>query len=848
MKPKDMDNNLQRRFRSILPHEALPTNEQLGYVHIQGAFVPKLVKVVSKQNKTTDEVEDEKNAENNLIPNIDSLLSIMKDVFQGKNNNINDDDDNESRMILQKLPNTDLLSIEIDDLSSSISQHNQEQPLFTKARLCYPSPSIARDIVSFIRSYKITPAILFGTAHTSSSNNNQYHVQYSSKVLQVTQVTQNPLPPTSISWPKVGPPKFRRLLPTQKQNDGDKLQQERSTTRFLFMTNIIDESSTVSIHSHSHSSSSNQSCENVALSDYDHVFNPHLVQDAIRNALQPYCISKESKKHPLEIFLMPKAQSNASFKYIHIGTRSNQDVQVLIETLQGKSIDLHIDSTKEDGCKKIITTGKLFLDHAAITQRCEAKLNLKDGEKGEPTRPECTSLTESVHVPGLVLVPDFLTVDEEETILAVLKGPDAPWAPSQSNFSKTGSVKRRVQHYGYVFDYESADVLRDRDADGGKGCCPPLPSLPDDASSTWSLDKLKDFTDSAVNDGRGWDTLAATIERVRRYEFIIPDTEKNTYNSGTTVRFQSLNQLTVNEYKRGEGIGSHIDTQSAFSDGLISISLGADCVMEFKEQKTGEKKLVHLPPRSMLLMSGPARYSWEHMIVSRGTDFVNGKLIPRKTRTSLTLRCAITLPDINGEVHPLNIVESNNFPPRWERNEDDNASAITTPLTEKQHVHAVYDAIAKQWHHTRGKRGVLWPGATTFLKSLPRGSVVADVGCGDGKYFPAIWQAGSYVIGTDISLPLLETSVGACQHEGEQGPEIRQVSKQNSSFNRRPSVAVADCMNVPLRTGSCDAAICIAVMHHLSTRPRRIRCLKELARIVKKGGTVNVQAWVSSGY
>jgi SAM-dependent methyltransferase len=50
-------------------------------------------------------------------------------------------------------------------------------------------------------------------------------------------------------------------------------------------------------------------------------------------------------------------------------------------------------------------------------------------------------------------------------------------------------------------------------------------------------------------------------------------------------------------------------------------------------------------------------------------------------------------------------------------------------------------------------------------------------------------------------------------------------------------------MHIPLRTASCDAAICIAVMHHLSTRPRRIRCLQELARIVKKGGTVNVQAW-----
>jgi alkylated DNA repair dioxygenase AlkB len=133
--------------------------------------------------------------------------------------------------------------------------------------------------------------------------------------------------------------------------------------------------------------------------------------------------------------------------------------------------------------------------------------------------------------------------------------------------------------------------------------------------------------------------------------------------ASTTTIYPDLNQMTVNEYKRGEGIGSHVDTKSAFSDGLISVSLGADAVMEFKEQSIGTKKLVYLPPRSIILMSGPARYSWEHMIVSQGTDFANGKLIPRKTRTSLTLRTAITLPDTNSITRPLDLVESNKFPP-----------------------------------------------------------------------------------------------------------------------------------------------------------------------------------------
>eukprot|EP00560_Eucampia_antarctica_P000371 CAMPEP_0197841284 /NCGR_PEP_ID=MMETSP1437-20131217/46085_1 /TAXON_ID=49252 ORGANISM="Eucampia antarctica, Strain CCMP1452" /NCGR_SAMPLE_ID=MMETSP1437 /ASSEMBLY_ACC=CAM_ASM_001096 /LENGTH=365 /DNA_ID=CAMNT_0043451009 /DNA_START=38 /DNA_END=1135 /DNA_ORIENTATION=+ len=219
---------------------------------------------------------------------------------------------------------------------------------------------------------------------------------------------------------------------------------------------------------------------------------------------------------------------------------------------------------------------------------------------------------------------------------------------------------------------------------------------------------------------------------------------------------------------------------------------------------------------------------------------------------------------------PLKRLESDQFPLKWttssatntnntteqsewnaqnkQKTDDDDENQLSsikkTPDTEKKHVHAVYDAIAKQWNHTRGKRGVLWPGATEFVSRLDPGSIVADVGCGDGKYFPAIWEAQSFVIGTDISLPLLETTINGCNRDGSNdGPKNRCVAEDREALNKRPPIAVADCMNLPLRTNGCDAAICIAVMHHLSTEPRRLQCLRELARIVKVGGCINVQAW-----
>lgn len=50
---------------------------------------------------------------------------------------------------------------------------------------------------------------------------------------------------------------------------------------------------------------------------------------------------------------------------------------------------------------------------------------------------------------------------------------------------------------------------------------------------------------------------------------------------------------------------------------------------------------------------------------------------------------------------------------------------------EEEYVHRVYDAIASHFSSTRHSP---WPRVCHFLSSLPPGSVLADVGCGNGKY------------------------------------------------------------------------------------------------------------------
>lgn len=50
---------------------------------------------------------------------------------------------------------------------------------------------------------------------------------------------------------------------------------------------------------------------------------------------------------------------------------------------------------------------------------------------------------------------------------------------------------------------------------------------------------------------------------------------------------------------------------------------------------------------------------------------------------------------------------------------------------EQEYVHKVYEEIATHFSSTRHSP---WPRIVEFLRSLPTGSIVADIGCGNGKY------------------------------------------------------------------------------------------------------------------
>ncbi|XP_069545028.1 alkylated DNA repair protein alkB homolog 8 [Brachyistius frenatus] len=386
----------------------------------------------------------------------------------------------------------------------------------------------------------------------------------------------------------------------------------------------------------------------------------------------------------------------------------------------------------------------------------------------------------SVPLPdGLVLVEEFVSPEEEAVLLAAVD-----WSSSNDDVTAQKALKhRRVKHYGFEFRYDNNNV--DKDA--------PLPSgLPEECLPV---------LDRCVRSGH--------ID-------VMPD------------------QLTVNQYESGQGIPPHVDTHSAFEDTILSLSLGAKTVMEFRHPD-GRVVAVVLPGRSLLVMKGESRHLWTHGITPRKFDMVpacdpqsparttpglgthsNLTLSKRGTRTSFTFRkirhepCRCGFPSAcDSQGAPSAPAPSPPSPPALPCCRADAARL------EEEYVHRVYDAIASHFSSTRHSP---WPRVCHFLSSLPAGSVLADVGCGNGKYLGV--NPDMIAVGCDRSGALVQI----CAEKGF-------------------GAFVSDALSVPLRTASCDACISIAVIHHFSTRERRLAAVRELVRLLKPGGRALIYVW-----
>lgn len=176
---------------------------------------------------------------------------------------------------------------------------------------------------------------------------------------------------------------------------------------------------------------------------------------------------------------------------------------------------------------------------------------------------------------GLTYLENYISEDEADRLVQKIDA--TPWR---------ADLKRRVQHYGYRYDYKARQARRE-DYLG------PLPEL--------------------------YQQLAERLTSEGHFQ-AVPD------------------QVIVNEYQPGQGITAHIDCQPCFGETIASLSLLSACVMRFASQACSQQIELHLQPASLLVLSTDARHFWTHAIPARKTDILEGQKHLRSRRLSLTFR------------------------------------------------------------------------------------------------------------------------------------------------------------------------------------------------------------------
>jgi SAM-dependent methyltransferase len=124
-----------------------------------------------------------------------------------------------------------------------------------------------------------------------------------------------------------------------------------------------------------------------------------------------------------------------------------------------------------------------------------------------------------------------------------------------------------------------------------------------------------------------------------------------------------------------------------------------------------------------------------------------------------------------------------------------------------------YDLIA-EWYASERVDQTGVPEATALVSSIPRGSLVLDVGCGNGiPITRALLNEGHRVIGLDSSSAMLANFKQNC-------PE---------AFAIRGIV-----QSCPFADGAFDAAVAWGVMFHLNAEDA-IRAIASVSRVLKRG-------------
>ena len=156
-------------------------------------------------------------------------------------------------------------------------------------------------------------------------------------------------------------------------------------------------------------------------------------------------------------------------------------------------------------------------------------------------------ITPSCLPAGATFFSDFMSLGEEHCIAVQLDR--AEWSVE---------IRRRVQHFGYRYDYKARAV-----------------------AATDDLSVLSEWLE------------ALTARLVARGCFeSVPD------------------QVVANEYLPGQGMSAHVEYVPCFDDAVVSVSVLCQCEMVFRQRRSNAALSAVLRSRSAIVLTGAGHYDW----------------------------------------------------------------------------------------------------------------------------------------------------------------------------------------------------------------------------------------------
>ena len=178
---------------------------------------------------------------------------------------------------------------------------------------------------------------------------------------------------------------------------------------------------------------------------------------------------------------------------------------------------------------------------------------------------------------GMSYIENWLSDPEQSDLITEIDS--MPW---------DSKLKRRVQQYGYIYDYRKATTMITSNQNNYIGELPIF--------------------------------LKELAKRLKE----------------ESIFSEEPDQVIINEYNPGQGIAFHIDCVPCFNDTVVSLSLGSQCVMDLRKKDVVVNKVLN--QKSILILKGESRYDWFHGIRANTTDLINSKRVQRGRRISITFR------------------------------------------------------------------------------------------------------------------------------------------------------------------------------------------------------------------